>query len=423
MTTLVENVSAPMAGMSLREPDIDEWTICGQPVCDFGLYGRIVDALKRTGDLPGMGDDVPDVNLRDFSSAEASLERRHTRISDMIKVAAPRGRTANVARLVDALLEVERVRLELSQARSTQLVKRYSDVQAALARLRGVSTIPKMLERAPAELCRCGFDRVVVSRVTESIWHVETCYIEGDPEWAQEIARVGRQHSQRLDHMLLESEMMRRRAPVLVRDAQRDPRTHGAIGAASLCRSYVAAPVMPEGRVIGFLHADCYMSRRHIDEDDLAVLWLFAEGFGYAFQRTVLVERLIGLRANVQGMTRSMDTVMDDVCGAETELAPVDRENSDATSMVAATLIAPESRLETLLTRREVEVLSLMAMGKSNIAIATHLVISEGTVKSHVKHILRKLRAANRAEAVYRFMRLTPGTVGFDLGLNSDDEE
>jgi len=34
-------------------------------------------------------------------------------------------------------------------------------------------------------------------------------------------------------------------------------------------------------------------------------------------------------------------------------------------------------------------------------------VISEGTVKTHVKHILRKLKASNRAEAVFRYMRLT----------------
>jgi DNA-binding NarL/FixJ family response regulator len=65
-----------------------------------------------------------------------------------------------------------------------------------------------------------------------------------------------------------------------------------------------------------------------------------------------------------------------------------------------------ESRLSGLLTRRELEVIELMARGASNGDIAERLVISEGTVKSHVKHILRKLHAANRAQAVSTFMRV-----------------
>ena len=43
-----------------------------------------------------------------------------------------------------------------------------------------------------------------------------------------------------------------------------------------------------------------------------------------------------------------------------------------------------------------------MAQRRTNAAIASQLVISEGTVKQHVKHILRKLRVRNRAEAVSR---------------------
>jgi DNA-binding NarL/FixJ family response regulator len=44
-----------------------------------------------------------------------------------------------------------------------------------------------------------------------------------------------------------------------------------------------------------------------------------------------------------------------------------------------------------------------MALGETNAQIAHRLFVSEGTVKSHVKHILRKLDAANRAEAVSRY--------------------
>jgi len=52
------------------------------------------------------------------------------------------------------------------------------------------------------------------------------------------------------------------------------------------------------------------------------------------------------------------------------------------------------------LSERELDVLRLMARGASNQAIAQQLVITVGTVKSHINHILGKLGASNRTEAV-----------------------
>jgi DNA-binding NarL/FixJ family response regulator len=51
------------------------------------------------------------------------------------------------------------------------------------------------------------------------------------------------------------------------------------------------------------------------------------------------------------------------------------------------------------LTPREVEVLRLMAEGRSNQEIASELVISINTVTNHVKNILGKTETANRTEA------------------------
>jgi DNA-binding NarL/FixJ family response regulator len=56
-------------------------------------------------------------------------------------------------------------------------------------------------------------------------------------------------------------------------------------------------------------------------------------------------------------------------------------------------------RLAEPLTSRELDVLRLLAEGSSNRDIAETLAIREGTVKSHVNHILSKLAAHNRTQA------------------------
>jgi LuxR family maltose regulon positive regulatory protein len=75
-------------------------------------------------------------------------------------------------------------------------------------------------------------------------------------------------------------------------------------------------------------------------------------------------------------------------------------------SRAAADPRAP--RLIEQLTSRELEVLAMLAAGRSNQGIASHLVISLDTVKKHVSHLMGKLGAANRTEAVAR---------GRELGL------
>jgi DNA-binding NarL/FixJ family response regulator len=51
------------------------------------------------------------------------------------------------------------------------------------------------------------------------------------------------------------------------------------------------------------------------------------------------------------------------------------------------------------LTRREIEVLRLLARGCSNKAVAARLVISPRTVGTHIEHIYAKLGVSTRAEA------------------------
>ena len=57
------------------------------------------------------------------------------------------------------------------------------------------------------------------------------------------------------------------------------------------------------------------------------------------------------------------------------------------------------------LTDSERRVLELMARGSSNKAIAAALQVAEGTVKTHVANILRKLQASSRSEAIVQAFR------------------
>ena len=59
-----------------------------------------------------------------------------------------------------------------------------------------------------------------------------------------------------------------------------------------------------------------------------------------------------------------------------------------------------------LLTNREIDILTLLAQGKSNEQISLQLDISVNTVKTHLKHIFKKLSVTNRTAAVSAFLQM-----------------
>jgi DNA-binding CsgD family transcriptional regulator/GAF domain-containing protein len=372
-----------------------------------GLHGRIAEVLTRAESLLGL--------QFGLTGTDADLDVAQERLGLAFRGAVERMRDsgarfmpgADLGEVCDLLVDIQAVQQEVAGRAPRHLSEPLAGVRDALARLRGPLSVRELLDRAPVEVCRgCGFDRSALFRLDGSAMVVESVHVEGAAEGTEEFVAAARAHPPKLDHQLLETEMIRRGRPLLVIDARHDPRTFKPLVTATGARSYVAAPLMPSGRVIGFLHADHHTSGRQVGELDRDVIAAFAEGLGYALERSILHARLHRQRDRVQATMSSAARMLDECTEAEIELTADDRQATPSGAARVVSQLPPDSRLEALLTRREAEVLALMAEGATNLAIAERLVISEGTVKSHVKSILRKLRAANRAEAVSRYMRL-----------------
>jgi DNA-binding CsgD family transcriptional regulator len=308
--------------------------------------------------------------------------------------------TGRLRLLADAEATRQRIEAREGYARMDAFVR----IHEGLARLRQLKTPQELIDAAPRELMRTlGFTRAMVSRVRGSLWMPDVLEIADgvDPE-AEAFQQFVTEAEIPLAHMLMETELVRRRIPVLVTDPYGHPRTYKPIVEAARSTSYAAAPIMPTTRVIGFFHIDRFGQELPVGPEDRDNLWVFAEHFGLMYERSVLVERLESQRSQLHELLSDTIVSIDEICATDIRLARTDQ--------VDAAPIAParsaRSPLDSLLTAREQEVLELMASGATNNQIARELVVSEGTVKSHVKRILRKLRVDNRAGAVARYLHL-----------------
>jgi DNA-binding CsgD family transcriptional regulator len=274
-----------------------------------------------------------------------------------------------------------------------------------MVRLRDRKNPDELIDAAPRELlASCGFTRAMVSRVRGSLWVPEALEIaDGVDDEEPALQRFIHEVEIPLTHVLIETEMVRRRIPVLVNDPAGHPRTFKPLVEAGRSTSYVAAPIMPTSRVIGFFHADRFGQELPVSPEDRDNLWLFAEHFGLLYERAVLAERLERQRSHLHHALVNAVLEIDEISNAEIKLA---RALQAPAQTLTTSVPGPSSPLAMLLTAREQEVLELMATGATNSQIARELVVSEGTVKSHVKRILRKLRVDNRAGAVARYLRL-----------------
>jgi DNA-binding CsgD family transcriptional regulator/GAF domain-containing protein len=285
--------------------------------------------------------------------------------------------------------------------------QRHADVEECLGRLRRLHS-SQLIDRLCEEVVRsCGFTRSMLSRIEGNAWRPWMVHFEGDPESGREFLAWIRDRNITLEEPTLESSLVAEPRPEIILDAAADPRSFKPLVAAGHVTSYVVAPIVPAGRVVGLLHADHGATGRDADLVDRDVLWTFAEGFGRLYERAVLLERIRAQHRSVRELFEMAEGTMESLTEAEIELVP--RDEDEATppeGMPFAEVLPVPASIDELLTAKEQEVLALMVRGFSNAAIAEHLVIKVGTAKSHVKQILRKLGAVNRSAAISKYRSL-----------------
>jgi DNA-binding CsgD family transcriptional regulator len=282
-------------------------------------------------------------------------------------------------------------------------------LEESLDELRDLGPVSEILERTPAAAARvAGLDRVVLSRIQDGSLVAESVFIADDPAASAAMLTDLAALPVRIEYPLVEGEILRRRRPQLIGAGDTELQGRAANNELLGWKEFIIAPAILDGRVIAFLHGDRRAKAQPLTEAERDALWVFTKGFAAIFERAILRHRLRVQRREMRQIASWADAKTSELSDRAIDLT-TDREQDAGDSEPSAT---PDAALRDLLTRREVDVLELMVKGETNAGIARGLVVSEGTVKFHVKNILRKLHASNRAEATSRYLRLTLGRDG-----------
>ncbi len=303
-----------------------------------------------------------------------------------------------IERTLIELLALEREIVELQYVRRSDALERTHE---AVVRLSEVGSSQGILDRAAEELgASSQFDRVVISDVVDRSLRPRAIWAAYDQTEADVALEQLRRTPTSLEYPLIEEEVASRHRVEIANVTVLRSRAAAPLARVLAWSSYVVAALSVQGKTVGLLHADAEASGRTLDDLDAEVMVHFAEGLAGVFERAVLRETLTRHRAELQSAVKWMSGRLDQLAAEATNGGLLPGAPGLGHGQADSSLVDS-------LTPRELEVLTLLARGQTNLAIARALVVREGTVKYHVKNILRKLGATSRADAVSRYVRAT----------------
>ncbi len=179
--------------------------------------------------------------------------------------------------------------------------------------------------------------------------------------------------------------------PRISNDVENDPGRIGQPPGHPRVRTFLGVPLRVGDEVIGMIGVG--NREKGYGADDERLLATFANQVAVAIDNAMLHQRDREMIARLQQLHQHMSE-------AEREqLLALEREQT-----LAAFRVDPNSSTQPppLLNKSQREILRLMSDGLSNREIASHIHLSENTVKSHIQEIFQKLHVRNRVQAAVR---------------------
>lgn len=302
------------------------------------------------------------------------------------------------------------VRIEAHQhARVSAQLELYAAQFAALRSVAdaiGAATPSTLAHTVTTSLCGpLGYRKAMFSIVNGSSWSPASVSMQPDlaPKFGELVSAVDG-HGIELRDAPREAELVRKRKSYVLDRVDTYRHTYRPLIDLSRPSGYLAVPVVVGGRARGIIHVDRH--EEGLTDSDMHMVGALAA-----------VCTLSSQRADLRGALRARHSDI------ETRIAQLahDLRELDASSVGFAPAVdAQDGRVRTepevvshagpppTLTHREWEVLELLAAGETNSSISRALCISDGTVKSHVQRIFRKIDVSTRAEAAAFVARRRP---------------
>lgn len=274
-------------------------------------------------------------------------------------------------------------------ARSEMLSK----ADTALRQLSTVTSVDELVSRLPSTVVDVGYMRALFSWVRDDRWIAHSAHSLGGPEEGRMLVEAGQQRPLQNVRRLFEAEMLEQRRAIHQQGIKGSARVHPELGKVTGSESFVAAPLVVDNQVIGFVNVDVSLTTGSVTPYDRDIISLICTGASIALERLRAMERMSSWQTEVTQNISALQATLGQLGSA----GPSIRDREPAHAIPSRPV--PESIGESPLTRREEQVLDLLARGLSNAQIGDRLFITEGTAKSHVKNVLRKLGVSNRTEA------------------------